>query len=75
MRQEREPEYVETGSFYVTRCELLRRTGLRLGGRIGCYELPLAYSFDIDTRDDFTLCEALLACGIGGLLRHSGATS
>jgi CMP-N,N'-diacetyllegionaminic acid synthase len=76
MRQEREPELIETGSFYVTRRELLRATGLRLGGRIGCYELPLLYSFDIDEPDDFLLCEALLACGVGGLATaHPGETS
>lgn len=75
MRQEREPEFVETGSFYVTTRALLRQTGLRLGGRVGCYTLPLPYTFDIDSSDDLLVCEALLARGIGGLTRHSGGTS
>jgi N-acylneuraminate cytidylyltransferase len=61
MRQDREPEFIETGSFYILRRALLDATGIRLGGRIGCWEMPPLYSFDIDTADDFAVVEALLA--------------
>lgn len=61
MRQDREPEFIETGSFYILERALLETTGVRLGGRIGCWEMPPLYSFDIDTSEDFAVVEALLA--------------
>lgn len=60
MRQDREPEFVETGSFYITRRTLLESTGVRLGGRIGCWEMPPLYAFEIDSPEDFHLCAALM---------------
>lgn len=59
MRQDREAELIETGSFYITRASLLTDTGLRLGGRIGCWVMPPLYAFDIDTPEDFDVCEAI----------------
>jgi N-acylneuraminate cytidylyltransferase len=59
MRQAREPEFVETGSFYITRRALLQETGVRLGGRIGCWEQPPLYAIDIDEPEDFALIEAI----------------
>ncbi len=61
MRQDMETEYVENGSIYVMTSRLLRETGLRLGGRIGCHEMPLLYSLDMDTEQDLMMLEALIA--------------
>lgn len=60
MRQAREPEFVETGSFYITRRTLLESTGVRLGGKIGCWEMPPLYAFEIDSLEDFDVCAALI---------------
>ncbi|MDQ3069603.1 MAG: acylneuraminate cytidylyltransferase family protein [Acidobacteriota bacterium] len=60
MRQDREPEFVETGSFYITKRILLESTGVRLGGRVGCWEMPPLYAFEIDSPEDLDLCAALM---------------
>jgi len=51
---------VETGSFYLTRTELLLRTGNRLGGRIGFFEVPLWKSFEIDSYEGLEFCRGLM---------------
>jgi CMP-N,N'-diacetyllegionaminic acid synthase len=53
----RELMYHEDGAVYVTRAELLERTGKRLGGRIEVFEVQR--SIDIDRPEDFALAEAL----------------
>lgn len=63
-RQDCPPEYIENGSIYVTKTEILKRYENRLGGRIACYEMSPLDSFQIDTEDDFLLLEKLVA------LRH-----
>jgi len=64
MRQDCPPEYIENGSIYVTKAEILKSNENRLGGRIAFYEMSLLDSFQIDTEDDFLLLEKLFA------LRH-----
>lgn len=59
-RQDRNPQYVENGSFYVLRPEILRREGNRLGGRIGVSIMEFWKSFEIDTADDLELCATLM---------------
>ncbi|MCI0537715.1 MAG: acylneuraminate cytidylyltransferase family protein [Verrucomicrobiales bacterium] len=63
-RQETEAEattlWVETGSFYVTRTNLLLQTQNRLGGRIGVWEVPLWKSFEIDSYTGLELCASLM---------------
>ncbi len=63
----RELMYHEDGAVYVTRTELLERTGKRLGGRREVLETER--SIDIDTPEDFVLAEALLQ------IRAQGARS
>ena len=60
-RQDRPPEFVETGSIYVTKVAGLLESGNRLSGRIQLYPMPSWTAFDIDDLDDFRMCEALLA--------------
>lgn len=59
-RQDMVPEYIENGSIYVTKPEILKKYGNRLGGRICFYEMDFLDSFEIDTEDDFLLIEQLL---------------
>jgi len=54
----RELMWAEDGSVFVTRTELLERTGARLGGRIELVETRR--TVDIDTEEDLAMAEALL---------------
>lgn len=56
-RQEREPLYLENGSIYVFKKELLLTQHNRLGGRIGMYEMPYECSYEIDSEKDISVCE------------------
>lgn len=53
-RQDRRPQYVENGSFYIFKKEVIA-TGNRLGGKIGIFLMDLWQSFEIDTPDDLDL--------------------
>jgi len=71
-RQELGEEYMENGSIFVVRTELLRETGNRLGGRIAVYEMGEWESFQIDTERDVVLLEQLMGlererAGVGAL--------
>jgi N-acylneuraminate cytidylyltransferase len=55
----REVMWHEDGSVYVTRPDILRTTGRRIGGRIEVFETER--TVDIDTEADFAVAEALLA--------------
>lgn len=59
-RQAIQRHYLENGSFYIFTPELLRRTGNRLGGRIGLYAMERYKMFQIDTEDDVILCQAIM---------------
>jgi N-acylneuraminate cytidylyltransferase len=52
--------WIETGSFYITKTTVLKRTGNRLGGRIGIFPVPLWKSYEIDSLDGLELCAWLM---------------
>lgn len=56
VRQDREPLFLENGSIYVFRPEVLKKYGNRLGGRIEIFEMPYWKSFEIDTLPDVDVC-------------------
>lgn len=58
-RQDREPEYLETGAFYVMDAAGFRRAGFRFFGRIGIAEVAALGAVEIDTPDDLMLAESL----------------
>ena len=60
LRQALSPEFMENGSIYVFKPEVLRKFDNRLGGKIQLYEMDYFSSFEIDTMEDFILCEAIL---------------
>ena len=60
MRQEIGTDYVENGSIYVTRRELLRREANRLGGRMAVYPMDPLSIFQIDEPADLGLVEKLM---------------
>ncbi len=51
--------WVEDGSIYIFRPQILRENNNRLGGKIAIYETETWQSFEIDEPDDLTLCEIL----------------
>lgn len=59
-RQQIEKRYLENGSFYIFRPEILRRLGNRLGGKIGLYVMERHKMFQIDNPEDVRLCEAIM---------------
>ncbi|MET0247497.1 MAG: acylneuraminate cytidylyltransferase [Sphingomonas sp.] len=57
MRQERHPEYVETGAVYAMRTEGFRASRHRFFGRTILYETPVERRLEIDDPADFRLAE------------------
>jgi len=55
-----EQDYIETGSFYITKTDKLLETKNRLCGDIGLFEVSEDQSFEIDTQLDFIICEQIL---------------
>ena len=52
--------YLENGSIYVFKPEILDLYNNRLGGNIGVYEMENWKQHEIDNKDDFELCEFYL---------------
>ncbi len=63
-RQDRAPQFVENGSIYIFRPEILRREKNRLGGRISVYEMAFWQTWEIDSPDDVELVEYYLTAKI-----------
>ena len=59
-RQDREPEYVETGSVYVMRTNGFIQHKQRFFGKTVLHAIPETNRFEIDTPADFELAEALM---------------
>jgi N-acylneuraminate cytidylyltransferase len=59
-RQELPPQYVENGSIYVFRPDILRTGNNRLGGRIGLHVMAEESSYEIDSLLDFQIVEFIM---------------
>lgn len=59
-RQDFDGYLVENGAFYITKTELLKKTGVRISGEIGLYEMPEDTYFEIDAPEDWIIVENLL---------------
>ena len=59
-RQEIKKQYLENGSIYVFKPQVLLDNNNRLGGNIGTYVMDNWKQFEIDNKDDFELCEFYL---------------
>lgn len=57
--QELPKNYLETGGFLMARREVVTKD-TRIGERVGVYEIPSAQSVDIDTEEDWVVCESIL---------------
>jgi len=64
-RQEREPEFLETGAFYVMDAAGFRQAKHRFFGSIGVALVPGAHAIEIDTEEQLALASAI-APFVGG---------
>ncbi len=60
MRQLIEKRFLENGSFYIFRPEILRAFNNRLGGKIGMHVMERHKMFQIDNPEDIILCESIM---------------
>lgn len=58
-RQDREPEYLESGGFYVLDAAGFRRSGHRFFGRVGIQPVPERTAIEIDTEEQLELANAI----------------
>lgn len=58
--QDLEPWYEENSNLYVFTCDSFAKTGARIGKTPLLFETPRLESFDIDTPDDWRICELLI---------------
>jgi len=56
-RQAREPVFLENGSIYIFKPEILFKFNNRLGGKIIFFPMPFWKSYEIDKTDDLVICE------------------
>jgi N-acylneuraminate cytidylyltransferase len=56
-RQKRRPCYLENGSLYIFKPEILKQFHNRLGGKIIFYPMPMWKSYEIDVPEDVEICE------------------
>ena len=59
-RQELDKQYIENGSFYLFKPEVLINNKNRFGGKIGAVEMDFWKMFEIDSQNDVKMCSALM---------------
>jgi len=59
-RQDIPKQYIENGSFYLFRPEVLRQYNNRFGKKIGVIEMEFWKMFEIDSLEDQKMCSALM---------------
>ena len=56
-RQKRNPQFVENGSIYIFKPEVLRKYNNRIAGKMVLYEMDFWQTWEIDTSEDIPLIE------------------
>jgi YrbI family 3-deoxy-D-manno-octulosonate 8-phosphate phosphatase len=69
LRQEREPQFLETGAVYVMQTEGFLRTRHRFFGKTALYEMPSERRWEIDDPVDLEVAEVLLRHQIADAVR------
>lgn len=59
-RQALEKRYLENGSFYLFKPNIIRSLGNRLGGKMGIYVMAKHKLFQVDNAEDVVLCETIM---------------
>jgi len=55
-----ETRWIENGSFYLISPDVLKKTGLRFGERLGIFPMDSCKAFEIDEPEDIKLCEVIM---------------
>lgn len=63
-RQELPSQYIENGSFYITKKNILTKRKNRLGGKISTYIMNSLSLFEIDSKDDLKIVSLIFSSGI-----------
>lgn len=58
-RQQLHPNYIETGAFFITKREYIKPNS-RMGKEVSIFEVPEEQSVDIDSANDWIICENAL---------------
>lgn len=56
-RQDKNPYYLENGSIYIFKTEIIKKYKNRLAGKIKYYLMPYWKSYEIDNFEDLGICE------------------
>ena len=59
-RQDIPKQFIENGSFYLFKPQVLKNTNNRFGSNIGLVEMEFWKMFEIDSYDDLKMCSALM---------------
>ena len=59
-RQDIPKQYIENGSFYLFKPEVLKQYNNRFGGKIGMTQMEFWKMFEIDSMEDLKMCESLM---------------
>jgi CMP-N,N'-diacetyllegionaminic acid synthase len=59
-RQDIPKQFIENGSFYIFKPQVLKSTNNRFGSNIGIVEMEFWKMFEIDSFDDLKMCSALM---------------
>ena len=59
-RQDISEKYIENGSFYFFKPNILRLNNNRFGGKIGLVTMEFWKMFEIDSKEDFKMCSVLM---------------
>ena len=69
-RQDRAPQFVENGSIYIFKPEIIRTYNNRIGGKISLYEMEFWQTWEIDCPDDIELNEFYMNLKLKNLKEH-----
>lgn len=61
MRQDRPVQFIENGSIYIFKPEILKAFGNRIGGKLSAYEMEFWQTWEIDTLEEIDLIEYYFA--------------
>lgn len=59
-RQDNDIQYIENGSFYIFKPDLMKKNNNRMYGNIGVVEMEEWKSFEIDSIDDLRMCSLVM---------------
>ena len=56
-RQKRKPQFVENGSIYIFKPEIIKKYRNRIGGKLELYKMEFWQTWELDTQEDIKLVE------------------